>query len=364
MTLSIKLSLLSLLTLSVAALGVGCSSGDDGMADDDQVSAEEALRAAPIQNGTFKLYATPRFTPTPGCDVHTSLTLAKEGGAHASLREVVGGFCEIYVDPQPREYRLKLDHTSCGSKIYKGKKKISGTVREITITDHRSRLCRDLTPAKIIVAETNSAGDVTTKYSFDGQTPPPPPTSTWLTIAPKQCGTNPWNGAQPAPGQDASSLAGEAGEVDNFFRGKGVAIEQVGFAYPAEPMMVCMACSCPRGDSLVVHAKTPADADKLIGQYGFVALENAWTRSPTQCGSNPWENGQQTQSSSDESHQLATWAAGQGAALKTAGFLDFTEPRFVCMACSCPRGDLAVVVPKDNASSLKLENLGFSRVEN
>ncbi|MBX3262510.1 MAG: hypothetical protein KF782_22710 [Labilithrix sp.] len=347
---------------ALTAVAAGCGA-DAGADDEDTVSSEDAILASSIVGGTFKLYGEPNAAPNPHCDVHTALTLSGDGGARAALREALDGLCEIYVAPQEREYRLRLAGTSCGSKIYKGKKRIAGKVREITITDHRTRVCRDLVPAKIIVAETDGAGALQTKYSFDGPPPAPPATSTWLTIAPKQCGTNPWNGAQPAPGQDPSHLQGEAGEVHEFFRGQGIGLEQIGFAYPAEPMMVCMACSCPRGDTLVVRATSSADAQRLVTEYGFAPIEDALTRAPTQCGTNPWQGGQQLPSDADEAHQLASWAAGAGAPLSAAGFLDSTEPRFVCMACSCPRGDLAIAFPADAASSTNLEGLGFTRIE-
>ncbi|MBX3219361.1 MAG: hypothetical protein KF795_02510 [Labilithrix sp.] len=347
--------------LTMVATGCGADAGDD---DEDTVSSEDAILASSLTGGAFKLYAQPNAAPNPSCDVHTSLTLTSKGGARADLREAVDGFCEIYVAPSERAYRLRLAGTSCGSKIYKGKKRIGGKTREITITDHRTRLCRDLVPAKIIVDETDATGAVHTKYSFDGKPPAPAPTSTWLTISPRQCGGNPWNGAAPAPGQDPSHLQGEAGQVHDFFRATGIELEQIGFAHPAEPMMVCMACSCPRGDTLVVHAKSSADAQRLVSEFGFAPIDNALTRAPTQCGTNPWEGGQQLQNDADESRQLSSWASSAGAPLTGAGFLDHTEQRFVCMACSCPRGDLAIAFPKDAAASAKLETLGFAPIQN
>jgi hypothetical protein len=365
--LSIKLSLIApaalalLSSFSLVSLA-GCAA-DATVADEDEdfVSSEDALRAASIEPGTFKLYDAPRAEPGH-CDIHTVLELKNQGGARAALHEKVGGPCRLAVFPDLREYRLRFDGTSCGSKIYKGSKRISGKLRQITITDHRTRLCRDLVPAKIIVEETDRNGVKQTKYSND--VAPPAATGTWLTIAPKQCGTNPWNGAQPAPGQEASWLQGEKGEVDNFFRGKGIALEQVGFAYPSEPRMVCMACSCPRGDALVVKAKSTADAAKLVADYGFAEADGALTTSPKQCGTNPWEGGAQTQDDRAETAKLTSWAKSQGAQLEEAGFLDYTAPRMVCMACQCPRGDTAIAFPTDATAANKLVNLGWKRVEN
>ncbi|MBX3193005.1 MAG: hypothetical protein KF819_38830 [Labilithrix sp.] len=358
---SLKLSSfvpVALALVSFAALG-GCAI--DAAEDEDLVSSEDAILAASLTPGTFKLYDAPRADPG-SCDVHTVLELKSQSGARAALHERVGGPCRLAVFPDLREYRLRFEGTACGSKIYKGSKRIAGKLRNIKITDHRTRVCRDLVPAKIIVEETDRDGALRTKYSNDA--PPAAATGTWLTIAPKQCGTNPWNGAGPAPGRDASWLQGEQGEVDDFFRGEGIALDQVGFAYPSEPRMVCMACSCPRGDALVVKAKSSADAARLVADYGFVEIAGALTTAPKQCGTNPWEGGAQTHDDRAETANLASWAKSQGAELEQAGFLDHTEPRMVCMACSCPRGDTAIAFPKSAAGSNELVNLGWKRVEN
>ena len=155
----------SLRTLSFAfaaalltTVAVGCAATAEPAEDGDEVSSEDALHASAIEPGSFKLYGEPRANPNPSCDVHTALTLSSQGGARAELREALDGSCEIYVAPQPRAYRLRLDGTSCGSKIYKGKKRVAGALREITIKDHRSRLCRDIVPAKIIVEVDSDGG--------------------------------------------------------------------------------------------------------------------------------------------------------------------------------------------------------------
>jgi len=359
----IKLAAVAFAALSLTVAVAGCATDVETDSDEDLVSAEDAIKAQGITPGSFKLYAEPGHVANPTCDIHTALELKSVGGARATLREAVSGLCEIYVEPQPRTYRLRLEGTACGSKIYKGTKKVQGEIRNITITDHRARLCRDLQPAKIIVEETDKSGATRVRYSADGAAPAPA-TSTWLTYAPKQCGTNPWSGAAPAKGTPPSPLAGEKGEVDNFFRAQGITLDQVGFAYPGEPRMVCMACSCPRGDALVVHTKTPADAARLVAQYGFAEAKGALITAPKQCGTNPWEGGTPTGDERAETTSLASWAKTAGAELSDAGFLDYTEPRMVCMACSCPRGDTAIAFPKSATGSNKLVSLGWQRVEN
>ncbi|MCA9583812.1 MAG: hypothetical protein KC657_00465 [Myxococcales bacterium] len=166
-----KLSLLSLLAVS-SLFAVACTASTDDAEETDDVSVEEALRAD-VSAGDFKLYSQPRHQPNPSCDVHTKLELAKTGyGSKAVLTEALDGFCEIYVQPNKRTYRLKEEGTSCGSKIYSGKRRKNGETYSIKIIDHRTRLCRDLVPARVIVEESvpGFPGAITTtKYSFDGQ---------------------------------------------------------------------------------------------------------------------------------------------------------------------------------------------------
>ena len=97
---------------------------------------------------------------------------------------------------------------------------------------------------------------------------------------------------------------------------------------------------------------------------GFAPAEGMMAIAPRQCGTNPWENGEQTPDPRLESSRLAAWAAGAGAPLEQAGFVSRTEMFAVCAACSCPRGDEAIAIPKDEQSRQKLEDLGWARVEN
>jgi len=167
---SITLRLLSL-GPALSCVVAGCAA--DTTADDDEeiVSSEDAIKAAGLAAGTFKLYAEPGQEPSKFCDMHTVLELKNGAGARAALQENVTGMCKVAVFPDLREYRLRLDQTSCGSKIYKGSKRINGLRRPITLTDHRKRACKDVVPARIIVEETDRFGASQTKYSFDGALP-------------------------------------------------------------------------------------------------------------------------------------------------------------------------------------------------
>ena len=164
--LSALIFLCSTAPFAVACSGEGPSASDIG--DGDEVSTEDALKAN-VTEGTFKLYGTPNETPSVDCDGFTSLVLKSAYYSTASLEGRLNGTCEMAVAPlsPPRTYRLRLDSTDCGTRIYKGSFKKSGKRSEIKITDNRARTCRDIVKAKVIVEETKD-GNTTTKYSYDG----------------------------------------------------------------------------------------------------------------------------------------------------------------------------------------------------
>ena len=350
-----------------SAFALGCaapSSGDDDGDESEVESSEQAVYAA-VTPGTFKLYDEARITPYAPCDLFTSLELGNSPTGVAKLKEVVTGTCKLAVYPDLRSYKLHNDGTSCGSKFYWGRRKVGSRWVNIRVTDHRSRTCKDLVPAKIIVDESiPSLGVAYRMYSHDAVTPPPPPppppppqVGTWLSISPKQCGTNAWSGAQP--GADASPLTGEEADVDNYFRSKSINLEQVGFLTATEPRIVCFACSCSRGDVLVVKAKDSTDAQNLITNFGFTELEGAYGTGPKQCGQNGWQS---SGNAANEEQQLTSWLKSSGAASTDAGFMHKTKSMAVCMACSCPRGDFAIALPKDASARTKLGTLGWTEL--
>jgi hypothetical protein len=142
------------------SFGAGCA-----VPSSDEASASEAALVSADAEGTFKLYEEATGQPDPQCDVHTVLGIAHhrtDGGLRAQLREVVAGTCRLYIDADLREYPLRVAGDSCGSKIYKGTTKMNGVKREITITDHRTRTCRDVVDAQVIVEENRADGIVRT----------------------------------------------------------------------------------------------------------------------------------------------------------------------------------------------------------
>jgi len=164
-----KLSFLKLSFVAVlcAPFAVACSvdGGADDTADGEDVSSDEA-NAARVTPGQFKLYDQPRITPNASCDRHTKLALSADGGSKAHLEDAVDGICTIVPSPNPRDYRLRDAGVVCGSRIFTGSYRKGGQRYAVKITDHRTRTCRDLVPAQIIVEETTPQGTVT-RYSHD-----------------------------------------------------------------------------------------------------------------------------------------------------------------------------------------------------
>lgn len=159
-------SIKSASVLLVSLLAVGCSAEANS---DRAASSESAMNEVHVdfQDGSFKLYSDPESTPLPECDVHTSLVLRsdKSGKAVAKLTEVVAGSCEIYVEPDAREFAVEYEMSRCGSLTFSGDAVIKGQTRHIAITDHRQRLCNDVQPAVIVVDEYDRLGNVTTRFA-------------------------------------------------------------------------------------------------------------------------------------------------------------------------------------------------------
>lgn len=161
--------------LLATSTGAGCTL--------EAASAEETDSAAAALTGeNFRLYDEPFVEPGGLCDIHTLLTLAPEERApgpnfdglvrHARLHDALSGECRRLVDPDPRTYTLMFEGTSCGSRIFTASITVDGVARKVTLTDHRTRVCKDLVPANVIVEEQTTAGDVRTLYSYDGRRAP------------------------------------------------------------------------------------------------------------------------------------------------------------------------------------------------
>jgi hypothetical protein len=152
-----------------AAIASACSV-DAGETD----TSEAETIAAGVEPGRFTLDEEPNFEPNPQCDVHTRLVLSHDRGAsEAALEEALDGFCERFVAPNPRTYVLRDVGTNCGSRIFAGTVQLGSERYSVRITDHRSRTCRDVPPAQIVVEEIQETSDgeryTTTRYSRDSR---------------------------------------------------------------------------------------------------------------------------------------------------------------------------------------------------
>jgi hypothetical protein len=182
----------------------------------------------------------------------------------------------------------------------------------------------------------------------------------YMTYSPKQCGNNPWN--VTAVSDTSAFPVPDLAVIKEHYGRKGVVFDQLGQLNAPEPMAHCFSCNCIRGDELIVRVKS-AQADVLAAEgwiYSAPAI-GAMVTEPIACGGNAWQT-QQTSSIDEELELVDTYLAGQGAAITKRGFVYSAEPRVVCKACSCPRGDYLVAFPADDPSHGLLSSLGFADV--
>lgn len=185
----------------------------------------------------------------------------------------------------------------------------------------------------------------------------------WLTIEPIQCAGNPWEMAtSKGDGTDPSYPTAEHLAVDNYFEDQGIDLLEVGFLYPPMPIGVCKACTCPRGDRLLVRANA-VDVSTLVTRYGFTTVKDgeAQALSPRQCNNNPWTAPAPGEAGlRPESELVQSWLAKESAPSSQAGFAFPTTTVGSCAACTCGRGDRLVAFPADPTAAGKLPALGFT----
>lgn len=100
---------------------------------------------------TYKLYDEPHHPVTPGCDVFKRLIVDVDGGiGQVHVSNHVTGHCQLTVFPNERTYQVVLKGTPCGSKVYGTEE---GALDTIEITDHHTRVCKDVVPAHVVVKE-------------------------------------------------------------------------------------------------------------------------------------------------------------------------------------------------------------------
>lgn len=122
-----------------------------------------------LKPGYWSLTETGR-QPDPNCGVYTQLTLDKGQmiGPFSLMKEAVSGFCEIYVFPNERIHHLQLKSVACGSGFYEATRLTRNGMEKITIQDNRTRVCRDLQPATIIVTIESPNGQKRTLLGNSG----------------------------------------------------------------------------------------------------------------------------------------------------------------------------------------------------
>ncbi|MBX3263823.1 MAG: hypothetical protein KF782_29390 [Labilithrix sp.] len=335
--------------VAVTVLMGGCASDPS----EDAVSSDEAMVTGPDDGGTWKLYAQPGAQSDPQCDEHTALVLSRfsteRNGRRAVLFDALSGSCKKLVEPQQRSYHLLLDsgwsRRHCGSLRYVGER-LDGK-GNIVIIDHRKNNC-DAVEAELVVEETIRNNDESRTQTMHAAPEAWEPTveSTWLGFAMQQCNQNPWKDEDPVA----------------YFASKGFELEATGYVAPSVRHHACLSCVCSANLNLVVKVKSAAAAKALALEYGFGPVHDALTTGATQCGTSPWEEGQDP--AKPEVERLFSWAQSVQAPLAGGGFIKPAQPVSVCQSCSCPRGDSAFAIPKDASASAQLRSLGWTDLEN
>lgn len=86
----------------------------------------------------------------------------------------------------------------------------------------------------------------------------------WVSIVPVQCGGNSWQSDSPIP-EEVSELE----VVKEFYQKQGITVFDIVSKRTHE--IVCLACSCPRGDTLYLSV-LKNDVPQMLKQ-GFVVAE-------------------------------------------------------------------------------------------
>lgn len=163
--------------ISAAAAGCALSTApSEGSEDTSALTTTAPSKADEL----FVLVGDESGDPDSRCDVRTVLSLSTKDASgrdtalrssvlYARLHDEAVGDCKIYVDPNPREYVLVESGESCGSKIYAASWTADWRDRSLTLTDHRTRVCKDLQPSTIVVEERDESSVVRTLYSSGGR---------------------------------------------------------------------------------------------------------------------------------------------------------------------------------------------------
>ncbi len=230
---------------------------------------------------------------------------------------------------------------------------------------------------------------------------PPTGEKQWFSYDPKQCGTNPWETWDLAKIQDYRN---EEYLVEAWFKVAND-IEVSGYASKKVSDIVCLSCSCPRGDEIAVlvnskdSAKMKSLGWKIIGNKNVIACpmdakicpdgsavgregpfcefaacpetnekQPQWfSIEPIQCGGNEWQQWQGENLAVDgepltEKEIIGIWLK-QKYGITAIDYASKQVSEIVCMACSCPRGD-QVAVLVDSKDAAKMKAIGWAAMGN
>ena len=181
----------------------------------------------------------------------------------------------------------------------------------------------------------------------------------WMTYAPKQC-SNPWSHTEISDQEAAGYTTRELAQIVKYYRGLGLALDEVGELAPSEPTFHCLACSCSRGDAIAIKVNTLDAA--VLGARGWLyssTVPPGVSLAPRQCGSNPWQTSPTTDPAA-ELELVDTWLGGMSATVSLRGFAYPIEPIVGCTGCGCPRGDRLLAFPTNPESAGVLSSEGFA----
>lgn len=179
------------------------------------------------------------------------------------------------------------------------------------------------------------------------------PTLVWMEFTPKQCGSNPWENSQIAPNKEV-----EKEWVLEWLAQQGILPTQVEFKPAPEDTVVCLACSCLRGDTLRVLV--PAFEVQAMNALGFAVegiVASTWmvaSASPVN-QDNPWYD----KETKEEVAQVEKWLLGKNIVpLKIEFGESFESCVLACVDCCPPTVRLLYVqVPIENETGMQV--LGF-----
>lgn len=185
-----------------------------------------------------------------------------------------------------------------------------------------------------------------------------------MTYALKQCLSNPWQ-------TDTNELILTADKVafTQWLEGQGIAPLHVSYAPAPEGLAVCLACSCPSGETyrIIIPASYYALAETLgftfEGDYIWPSAQPEFATAewrvftPYQCFANKWNvKKEPVRNIERDFHLMKTWLEEQGVNVKYLGFIRGISLSQQCTKVSTDKYGVAAL---DDESSTILASAGF-----